>query len=84
MDSSTSVPVILPSAIVCDIFRKRNSPIELHEILLLPRLGRLGRHPSKLRRSLVVVWREFLPTKATAVIFVLLATLILLYRQFQR
>jgi hypothetical protein len=65
------------SVLVGDIFRKRNSPIELHEMLFLPRLQRLGR-----QRSNEFDWRKFLPTGTRVVIFVVLATLILLCRSF--
>ncbi|MBZ5667155.1 MAG: hypothetical protein LAO30_21445 [Acidobacteriia bacterium] len=64
------------SVLITGIFRKRNSPMELHEMLLLPRLQRLGRHPSK------VGWRNLFPINASVVIFVVLATLILMYRSF--
>jgi len=53
------------SALVRDIFRKRNSPIELHEMLLLPRLQRSGECTRKLDHSLVGDWRKLLPNKSS-------------------
>jgi len=67
------------SALVHEIFRKRASRIELHEMLLLPRLQRLGwQHPSKLD------WRKLLPTNASMALFPVLMVFILLYRMFLR
>ncbi|MBZ5666339.1 MAG: hypothetical protein LAO30_17220 [Acidobacteriia bacterium] len=72
------------SALVRDIFRKRASPMELHEMLLLPPLQRFGEHRRKLGHSLVRDWRKLLPTKGSMLLFTVLLTFILLYRQFLR
>ena len=67
------------SALITDIFRKRNSPIELHEMLLLPRMQRLGwQHPSNLD------WRKLLPTNASMGLLSVLSVFILLCRMFLR
>lgn len=49
------------SALVRDTFRKRASPMELHEMLLLPPLQRFGERARKWNRSLVRDWRKLLP-----------------------
>lgn len=72
------------SALFRDIFRKRASPMELHEMLLLPRLQRSGERTRKLNHVLFRDWRKLLPNKSSVVLFTVLLTLILLYRQFLR
>lgn len=72
------------SALIRDIFRKRASPMELHEMLLLPPLQRFGEHQRQSGYSLVRDWRKLFPNKSTMVLFTVLLTLILLYRQFLR
>ena len=73
-------------AIIGDIFCKRDRMKSLPEfaefIWLYPPQG-LVTHPTTLGR-LITCWRELLPKKASNVLFVVLATLILLYRQFLR
>ncbi len=69
------------SALVRDIFRKRASPMELHEMLLLPPLQRFGERTRKWNRSLVRGWRKLLPDKPTMLLFAALLTLVLLYQQ---
>jgi hypothetical protein len=66
------------SALVWDIFRKRASPIELHEMLLLPPLQRFGERTRKLG---IRDWRKLLPTNASIVLFGVVVVLILLYRR---
>jgi hypothetical protein len=60
--------------VIQDILRKLDSPIDLHEMLLLPRLQR-SRHPK-------IGWRILLPTKASAILLGLLLISILAYRFF--
>ncbi len=67
------------SALVWDIFRKRESPIELHEMLLLPAMQR---HANRTRKLSIRDWRSLFPMKASRVVFAGLAGLILLYRHF--
>ena len=65
-------------ALVWDIFGKQNSPIELHEMFLLPQLRRVGRQPNELDS------RNRLPTRASMALFAVLLVLVLLYRAFLR
>ena len=69
------------SALVRDIFRKRASPMELHEMLLLPPLQRFGERTRKLNLR---DWRRLLPTGVSVALFALLLIFILLHRFFQR
>jgi hypothetical protein len=70
------------SAIVRYIFRKQASPIELHEMLLLPPLQRFGERPRKFGYALVKNGRKLLPMSASLALFVVLLTLVLLSRRF--
>jgi acyl carrier protein len=72
------------SAIVREIFRKRASPMDLHEMLLLPPLQRAVERKTKSGRPLIRGWRKLLPGNASVVLFAALLTLVLLYRQFLR
>jgi hypothetical protein len=72
------------SAIVRDIFRKQASPIELHEMLLLPRLQRFGKRPREFCHSRAGDWQKLLSTKASLLLFGALAILLLLYLDFVR
>ena len=69
------------SAIVRDIFRKRASPMELHEMLLLPRLATIRKAPKEVRGFSVKGLEQVLASKSSIVLFGALAVLILLYRQ---
>jgi hypothetical protein len=70
------------SAIVRDILRKRASPVELYEMLLLPPPQRFGERPRKFGYAFVKGWRKRLSTNASVALFVVLLTLILLCRRF--
>jgi hypothetical protein len=72
------------SAIVRDIFRKQASPIELHKMLLLPRLQQFGRRPRRFGHSRAGDWQKRLSTKASLLLFGALAILLLLYLHFVR
>jgi hypothetical protein len=72
------------SALVRDIFRKRASPMELPEMLLLPPLQRFGERTRKWKCSLVRDWRKLPPDKSTVLLFAAVLTLVLLYQQLLR